>query len=233
MQSKMRIITNAKDKAESSNHFFSKVGERLANDILLDKSVNVYHHIHQVTPTVEPLQLNDHKIKRVIDKRVKLGKGCDPDNMNARGLKLEGDDVIVGLSYVMGESLKTTKYPSQWKMSTVKGIPKKGNSSERGDLRPISLLSIPSKIYESIRGDYIDCHFVNKELSSDNQWGFKPNRSTELLMVHLTEVWRQQLGKNRIVGVLFIALKRYLIPFVLKQWLLNFKPVEFQEMSII
>ena len=33
------IITNAKDKAESLNHFFSKAGESLANDIVLDNSV--------------------------------------------------------------------------------------------------------------------------------------------------------------------------------------------------
>lgn len=202
------IITNAKDKAESLNHFFSKVGERLANGILLDNSVNEHHHIYQVTPTAEPLQLNAHKIKRVIDKRVKPGKGCGPDNITARGLKLGGDAVAVGLSYIMGESLKTSKYPSQWKMSKVKAVPKKGNSSERGDFRPISLLSIPSKMYESIIGDHIDCHFVNKGLSSENQWGFKPNRSTELLMLHLTEGWRQGLDRNRIVGVLFIDFKK-------------------------
>ena len=70
------ITTNAKDKAESLNHFFSKVGESLANDIVLDNSVNEYHHIYQVTPTAEPLQLNAYKIKRVIEKRVKPGKGC-------------------------------------------------------------------------------------------------------------------------------------------------------------
>lgn len=145
---------------------------------------------------------------RVIDKRVKPGKGCGPDNITARGLKLGGDAVAVGLSYIMGESLKTSKYPSQWKMSKVKAVPKKGNSSERGDFRPISLLSIPSKMYESIIGDHIDCHFVNKGLSSENQWGFKPNRSTELLMLHLTEGWRQGLDRNRIVGVLFIDFKK-------------------------
>ena len=107
------IITNAKDKAESLNHFFSKVGERLGNGIVLDNSVNEHHHIYQVTPTDEPLQLNAHKIKKVIDKRVKPGKGCGPDNITARGLKLGGDAVTVGLSYVMGESLNTSKYTSQ------------------------------------------------------------------------------------------------------------------------
>ena len=65
------IIINAKDKAESFNHFFSKVGERLGDDNFSDNCHNKFQHIYQVTPTTEPLQLNSQKIKRAIDKRVK------------------------------------------------------------------------------------------------------------------------------------------------------------------
>ena len=56
------------------------------------------------------------------------------------------------------------------KMSKVKAVPKKGNSSERGDFRPIPLLSIPSKVYEGIIGDAIDGHFINGGLSNKSQW---------------------------------------------------------------
>lgn len=90
----------------------------------------------------------------------------------------------------------------------MKAVPKKGNSSERGDFRPISLMSIPSKVYEDIAGDSVDCHFVSGGLSRQSQWGFKTGRSTELLILHLTEVWRQELDNNRTVGILFIDFKR-------------------------
>ena len=53
-----------------------------------------------------------------------------------------------GLSYVMEESLKSSSYPSQGKLSKVRAVPKEGNSSERGNFGPISLLIIPSKVYE-------------------------------------------------------------------------------------
>lgn len=52
------IIINAKDEAECFNHVFSKVGKRLANDIFSDNCFNKFQHIYQVTPTIEPLQLN-------------------------------------------------------------------------------------------------------------------------------------------------------------------------------
>ena len=76
------IIINAKDKAESFNQFLSTVGEKLADVII---SFNLFHHIYQVSPTIEPLKINSQKIKRAFDKCVKPGKGSGPDNLSARG----------------------------------------------------------------------------------------------------------------------------------------------------
>ena len=137
--------------------------------------------------------------------------------------------MAVGLSNVMEVSSKASSFPSQWKLSKVRAVPKKGNSSERGDFRPISLLNIPSKVYEGVIGEaYIDCHFIDGGISSQSQWGFKSGRSTEFLMLHLTEAWRQELDKNRTVGILLIAaltLKKHLTPYAIKQWPSNCKRV--------
>ena len=38
----------------------------------------------------------------------------------------------------------------------VKAAPKKGKSHERGNHRPLSILRIPSKVHEGIRGGGID-----------------------------------------------------------------------------
>ena len=75
---KENIIINAKDKAESFNQFFSAVGEKLADVIDPDNSFNIFHHIYQVSPTIEPLKINSQKIKRAFDKCVRPGKGSDP-----------------------------------------------------------------------------------------------------------------------------------------------------------
>ena len=49
------IIIIAKDKAESFNHFFSTVGEKLADAIIPDYSLNIFHHIYQVSPTTQSI----------------------------------------------------------------------------------------------------------------------------------------------------------------------------------
>ena len=103
----------------------------------------------------------------------------------------------------------------------MRAVPKKGNSSERGDFRPISLLNNTSKLFEGFIGEAIDCYFIDGGLSSQNQWGFKSGRSTELLMLHLTEAYRQELDKNATVRILFIDFKKHLTPYAIKQWLSN------------
>jgi len=47
-----------KDKAESFNHFFSTVDEKLADAITPGNSLNIFHHLYQVSPTIEPLEIN-------------------------------------------------------------------------------------------------------------------------------------------------------------------------------
>ena len=56
---------------------------------------------------------------------------------------------------------------------------------------PLSLLSVPRKIVEACVADMIAKHVFsdNEALVTDNQWAYRKGRSTELLLIHLTESW--------------------------------------------
>ena len=41
-----------------------------------------------------------------------------------------------------------------------------------------------------------------------SQWGFRKGRSTEGLLLHMTETWKQALDKGLIVGVLLIDFRK-------------------------
>ena len=148
---------------------------------------------------------------------MKPGKGCGPDNVLSKDLKIVGTEAAEGLTNLMTKITEKSEYPTQWKISEVKSALKKGSNLERGNHRPLSLLSIPSKIYEGVIGDELDNHFVKGGISSVHQWGFKQGKSTETLMLHLTEKWKQALEENKVVGVLFIDFtltsKKHLTPF--------------------
>ena len=101
-----------------------------------------------------------------------------------------------------------TVFPTNWKLSRVKPVFKKGAPTDMSNFRAISLLSIPGKILEAIISNSIDNHIEAEDLLNDNQWGFRKNHSTEGLLLHLTDTWKWALDKNLNVGVLFIDFRK-------------------------
>ena len=75
---------------------------------------------------------------------------------------------------------------------------------ERENYRPISLISIPSKIYETIISETLHKHITNFNLSAKNQWGFKKGLNTESTLLYLTETWKRYMEERKVIGVILI-----------------------------
>ena len=106
-------------------------------------------------------------------------------------------------------SLKSGVVPLEWKTAKLTTVPKKDDETDRGNHRPLSILSVPSKILESRVNNAIVAHVLNFNcLLTDNQWAYRKGYSTELLLVHLTETWRHSIDTGYVVGVAFIDFKK-------------------------
>ena len=129
----------------------------------------------------------------------KPGKGYGVDNITSTELNLVGNFAPDGLCHVIEKSIDKSKYPNMWKISKVKTTFKKGSQLDRGNYRPISLLSIPGKVLENIIANEIDGHFLqNPGIYNKHQWGFKKGRSPELLMLHPPETWKEVLDQRKL-----------------------------------
>ena len=100
------------------------------------------------------------------------------------------------------------KFPDNWKIAKLKSTFKKGDACSRENYRPLSILSIPSKLLE---GQV--CHRVDEQMGiagigNENQWGFKQGRSTEGLLLYITEQWKEALDNGQYVGILFVDFKK-------------------------
>ena len=80
--------------------------------------------------------------------------------------------------------------------------------AEIDNYRPISLLSVPSKIMESCVSDTVVRHVFQNNLVTDKQWAYREGHSTELLLVHLSEIWRRAIDANKVVAVAFADFKK-------------------------
>ena len=77
-----------------------------------------------------------------------------------------------------------------------------------GNYRPISILSQVNKFIEGQVCKEMDIHLEERKILNDNQWGFRKGKSTEGLLLSLTEKRKQELDEGKVVGVLFLDFRK-------------------------
>ena len=70
------------------------------------------------------------------------------------------------------------------------------------------MLNTPGKLLEGQVCEIIDKHMENNKLITDKQWGFRKGRSTEGLLLQLTEEWKSQIDRGYVVGIIFINFRK-------------------------
>lgn len=119
---------------------------------------------------------------------INVHKACGPDGLSGRILSECAQEISVPLTKICQLSLRAGQFPSVWRRSHVVPIHKKGSRQDPQNYRPVSLLSICSKVLERVVCDHLLLH-VARALSLD-QHGFLSGRSCESnLVCLLNQLW--------------------------------------------
>lgn len=108
--------------------------------------------------------------------RLKNSKSLGPDLLPVSVLKGCAEFLATPLSFIFNMCLRSGTFPSQWKISRVVPVHKKGSRSLGLNHRPVSILSCPSKVLEILVSD--DILSNTKADISIYQHGFVKGRST-------------------------------------------------------
>ena len=111
-------------------------------------------------------------------------KSTGPDEIPARLLKITAPIIAPSLCKLFNKSLRLGSVPEEWKLANVVPVHKKGDKGRTENYRPISLLSIVSKVLERIVLTNIKYHLT--QIINNCQHGFLQGKScvTNLLEVH-------------------------------------------------
>ena len=142
------IITDDQAKAEAMNDYFVAIGPDLASKVHPAEEFKNTEHLYRVTPTLSQILADKAILLRRI-KNINPNKASGPDTVAPRELHLIGEAATEGLFTVCKHSLQSSKVSTQWKTSRMLTTHKKGNQSERGNYRPLQMLSLPSKLSPS------------------------------------------------------------------------------------
>ena len=97
--------------------------------------------------------------------------------ISIRMLKVSGDAIIEPLFKIFKNCLKCGIFPDDWKKGNIVPIFKKGDKQNIKNYRPVSLLPICSKIFERIIYDNMLKYFLDNNLITPKQSGFRPGDS--------------------------------------------------------
>ena len=108
---------------------------------------------------------------------LKPDKSPGLDGVHPRVLQTCAEALAVPLHIIFRKSLDEECLPEDWKLARVVPIYKKGARKSPGNYRPVSLTSIPCKVFESILRKMIIQHVDGHNLLAKEQHGFMKGRS--------------------------------------------------------
>ena len=136
-------------------------------------------------------------------------KASGPDGISAKMLKNTATSIYRSVTKIFNQSISTGQVPSGWKSSLVVPVPKTSDHLQNpNNYRPISLLSILSKVLEKHIYSLIVDFLAEHHLLSDAQWGFLPGRSTVSALLSTVHHWFELLEDGKEVCVVFLDFKK-------------------------
>ena len=132
--------------AEVLNLYFSSIGERLASQI---PSFNIEPESY-IEPTETAFSMKASAVNVVRKLLLKLNerKAMGLDNNPNKFLKMAANIVAPSLTQIIIKSIGTGLFPTEWKLTRVTPIFKKGKRDDPNNLRPIPLIPTVAEFLE-------------------------------------------------------------------------------------
>ena len=174
------IYADSKSMADILNNFF-------VSSFTRENSDNIQTPEDMFTgpneDTLQDISITPQIVKKHLQ-RLKRNKSPGPDLFGSSLLLDICDYILEPLCIIFNLSIQKSQVPIDWKEANVTPIFKKGNKSDPGNYRPISLTSQICKVFESIIRESLVNHLDNFSLMLQSQHGFSKGKSclTNLLM---------------------------------------------------
>ena len=221
--SKSKIVLNVNGSLLSDtlavcnqiNHFFTNVAQTLTSklpspsnlySVTSDKFKSYYQG--KVSPGEFFLKEVDNKFIYDELSNLDTNKAFGLDGIAPRFLKDGAKQLAPIVSHIVNLSISTKTVPNDMKQAKIIPIYKKKSRLEVSNYRPISLLSVVSKVLEKCVYVQVNEYLNSKNLIYDYQSGFRSGYSTETCLVYLTDYIRSKLSEGKYVGMCLLDVQK-------------------------
>ena len=194
---KSRKTDNDGEKAEILALFFSSVFTKEPQGELPE------FKDRDLTDRMSELYISTEDIEKVL-RRVKVDKSPGMDKVHPRLLRETATTISTPLQILFNASLRVQEIPEEWKKAQISAIFQKGDKSQAGNYRPVSLTSVVCKVMESLVREHIIKHMKINSLFSDKQYGFISGRSTTLQLLEVLDKWTEAIDKGYSIDCVYM-----------------------------
>ena len=138
----------------------------------------------------------------------KNGKSIGPNIIPLKLLKILSPHISSPLSLIMTESFQSGIFPKQMQQAKVIPVFKKGCSITASNYRPISLLSICSKITEKLMYKRLYNFLEIHKILYDLQCGFHASHSVNHALISMTESIKNSIVNKKFGCGIFLDLQK-------------------------
>ena len=175
------VLCSASDKAKLFAENFS------LNYNLDDSGVSLPVFPSRTNLKLHNISITPKMVRKVV-MNLDLSKASGPNCIPVVVLKNCEPELSYILAELFNKCLKESCFPDCWKVSSVVPVFKNvGERSTAKNYRPVSLLSLVSKVFEKLVNNRIVDHLEKCGLFSDFQYGFRSSRSTADLLTVVSD----------------------------------------------
>lgn len=158
-----------------AQHFSSNFTSSTGSPAIVEMGLR--YHQHELGKVV----FTERDVLKAL-KKLNICKGAGPDGLPPVFIKKCASSLTLPLKLIFNYSITASQFPTDWKIANVVPVYKKGDSSDVQNYRPISLLSVFAKIFESLLCPILTSH-ISAQLAVQ-QHGFCVRKSTTTNLVH-------------------------------------------------
>ena len=199
------LCTSKPKIADEFNNYFATI---CANNIIPDIPTSHTHYLNNATESTFNFKVIDNATTMQYLSKITNSHSCGHDNISSSTLKCIAHEICECLTLIINQSITTGIFPENLKIAKVVPIYKKDDQSQIKNYRPISVLPVISKIFENAMHSQLMEYFTSHKLLSNQQYGFRPNRSTELATLELMDRNINYMNENHCPVNIYLDLSK-------------------------
>lgn len=197
----------AKDIANGFNNFFASVGQNLASSITVSGDPVLNDENYRLDTDFTFNTVTGLDVRRYVSS-LRGGSAPGHDGVSANILKHNIDFFLNPLLHLINLSLTTGTFPDSFKLAKVFPLYKSNDIRDKNNFRPISLLSVFSKVIEKIVKDQL-VNYINKNnILSDCQFGFRNDKNISDALFDICSLINNSISNNKKTMLIFLDLKK-------------------------